>query len=263
MIQLDDVFNFPTTNNITFAPGAHSTWHRHGGMVVMVTGGVGLYQEEGKPAQILRQGDVLEIPAGVRHWHGATPDNWFSQIVIYDSTWQLQETPDQVGDDATLSDEDYSKAVAASLPASPAISSHFQSDLADLMFPVPDDPITLPTFNGPIRLANTLGTPNVAGASGLHYVVFEPGVYNAWHTHEGGQILIVTDGVGYHQIEGQPVEVLHPGDVAKCPPGVKHWHGAAPGSRFAHLAANTNPDKPGVEWFDLLPEDQYNALPKE
>ncbi|MBQ3439285.1 MAG: cupin domain-containing protein, partial [Bacteroidales bacterium] len=94
-------------------------------------------------------------------------------------------------------------------------------------------------------------------------VVFEPGVYNAWHSHAGGQVLIVTDGVGYHQIEGQPVEVLHPGDVAMCPPGVKHWHGAAPGSRFAHLAANTNPDKPGVEWFDLPPEEEYNKLPKE
>ena len=47
------------------------------------------------------------------------------------------------------------------------------------------------------------------------------------------------------------------------PPGVKHWHGAAPGSRFAHLAANTNPDKPGVEWFDLLPQEDYEKLPKE
>ena len=47
---------------------------------------------------------------------------------------------------------------------------------------------------------------------------------------------------------------------AMCPPGVKHWHGATPGSRFAHLAANTNPDKPGVDWFDLLPEEEYNKL---
>ena len=254
MIQLDDVFNFPTTNNITFAPGAHSTWHRHGGMVVMVTGGIGLYQEEGKPAQILRQGDVLEIPAGVRHWHGATPDNWFSQIVIYDSAWHYDEGLYDDGDN-TLSDEQYNKIV---------MEEYQHQDLQDgLLFATPDAPITLPTFNGPIRLANTLGTPNVADAPGLHYVVFEPGVYNAWHTHAGGQILIVTDGVGYHQIEGQPVEVLHPGDVAKCPPGVRHWHGAAPGCRFAHLAANTNPDKPGVEWFDLLPEEEYNALPTE
>ena len=82
LINVDSVFNFPQTNVVTFCPGAHSSWHRHGGMVVLVTDGVGLYQEEGKPAQILRRGDVLQIPAGVRHWHGATKDNWFSQVVI-------------------------------------------------------------------------------------------------------------------------------------------------------------------------------------
>ena len=252
MIQLDDVFNFPATNNITFAPGAHSTWHRHGGMVVMVTGGVGLYQEEGKPAQILRQGDVLEIPAGVRHWHGATKDNWFSQTVIYDTAWQPEAHTDE---DNTLSDEEYNNAQL--------VEYVHQTPKEGLLFATPEKSVTLPTFNGPIWLGNTLDAPNVAGAPALHYVVFEPGVYNAWHSHAGGQVLICTDGVGYHQIEGQPVEVLHPGDVAKCPPGVKHWHGAAPGSRFAHLAGNTNPDRPGVEWFDLLPEEEYQKLPKE
>ena len=106
MIQPDTVFNFPATNNITFDPGAHCTWHRHGGMVILVTGGVGLYQEEDKPAQILRKDDVLQIPAGMRHWHGATKDNWFSQVVIYDAAWRY-ETP--VDEDNTLSDEEYNK----------------------------------------------------------------------------------------------------------------------------------------------------------
>ena len=92
LISVDSVFNFPQTNVVTFGPAAHSSWHRHGGMVVLVTDGVGLYQEEGKPAQILRRGDVLQIPAGVRHWHGATKDNWFSQVVIYDSAWKPAET---------------------------------------------------------------------------------------------------------------------------------------------------------------------------
>ena len=254
MIQPDTVFNFHATNNITFAPGAHSTWHRHGGMVVLVTGGVGLYQEEGKPAQILRKGDVLQIPAGVRHWHGATKDNWFSQIVIYDAAWRSDTLVDK---DNTLYDEDYLAAISDARSESGMTGNNLS------MFPAPKETLSLPTFNGPIHLANTLDAPNVAGCPGLHNVVFEPGVYNAWHSHAGGQVLIVTDGIGYHQIEGQPVEVLRPGDVAMCPPGVKHWHGAAPGSRFAHLAANTNPDKPGVEWFDLLPEEEYNKLPKE
>ncbi len=252
LIRTDTVFNFPATNSITFAPGAHSTWHRHGGMVVMVTGGVGYYQEDGKPAQILRKGDILEIPAGVRHWHGATPDNWFSQIVIYDSAWQPDAREEE---DNTLSDADYKNVTAVEYAHTPGLD--------EMMFPAPEQAITLPTFNGPVHLGNTLEASNVAGCPSIHNVIFEPGVYNAWHSHAGGQVLIVTDGIGYHQIEGQPVEVLHPGDVALCPPGVKHWHGAAPGSRFAHLAANANPDKPGVEWFDLLPEEEYNKLPKE
>ena len=74
----------------------------------------------------------------------------------------------------------------------------------------------------------------------------------------------MTDGIGYHQIEGQPVEVLHPGDVVMCPPDVKHWHGASANSRFAHLAAGTNPDKPAVVWTDtMLSKEEYDNLPKE
>ena len=48
----------------------------------------------------------------------------------------------------------------------------------------------------------------------MHYVVIPEGIYNAWHSHEGGQILIVTDGTGYHQIKGGQAEELHVGDVA-------------------------------------------------
>lgn len=253
LITLDSVFHFPQTNVVTFAPGSHSGWHRHGGMVVLVCDGVGFYQEEGKPAQVLRRGDVLQIPAGVRHWHGATQDNWFSQMVIYDMNWKPSVTHSD-GDD-TVTDEYYNG-------LEPVEYAHHTA-IDGLMFDAPDSTMSLPTFNGPIRLANTLASDNVAGCPGLHYVVFEPDVINAWHTHAGGQVLIVTDGVGYHQIEGQPVEVLHPGDVAMCPPGVKHWHGAAPNSRFAHLAANTNPDKPGVEWFGILSKEEYDKLPKE
>ena len=254
LISVDSVFNFPQTNVVTFGPAAHSSWHRHGGMVVLVTDGVGLYQEEGKPAQILRRGDVLQIPAGVRHWHGATKDNWFSQVVIYDSAWKPSETYND--SDNSISDDYYN--------GLEMVEYAHQTTTDSLMFAAPDSTLSLPTFNGPIRLANTVDAPNVAGAPGLHYVVFEPGVINAWHTHPGGQILIATDGIGYHQIEGQPVEVLHPGDVVMCPPNVKHWHGAAANSRFAHLAVGTNPDRPAVVWSDeMLSKEEYERLPKE
>ena len=71
-------------------------------MVILVTGGEGLYQAEGQPPRLLRMGDVLEIPAGTGHWHGATKDSWFSQMVIYDNAWKDAETRKE---DDTLSDE--------------------------------------------------------------------------------------------------------------------------------------------------------------
>lgn len=69
--------------NVTFAPGARNNWHAHKvGQVLLVTGGNGWYQEEGKPAQLLEIGDVVNIPANVRHWHGATKDSWFVHLAM-------------------------------------------------------------------------------------------------------------------------------------------------------------------------------------
>src|SRR6188768_1368888 len=59
-------------------------------------------------------------------------------------------------------------------------------------------------------------------------VYFEPGARSNWHIHPSGQILIITDGVGYHQIKGQPRQTLKKGDIVQCPPNVEHWHGASP-----------------------------------
>ena len=60
MIQKDDTYHFPSTNHITFEPGARSSWHSHGGMILLATGGIGYYQEEGKPAQILRKAEEAQ-----------------------------------------------------------------------------------------------------------------------------------------------------------------------------------------------------------
>ncbi|MDP4189103.1 MAG: cupin domain-containing protein [Bacteroidota bacterium] len=69
--------------NVTFEPGCRNNWHVHaGGQILLVTGGRGYYQEEGKPAQELHPGDVVQIPAGVKHWHGAAPDSWFVHLAI-------------------------------------------------------------------------------------------------------------------------------------------------------------------------------------
>jgi quercetin dioxygenase-like cupin family protein len=90
-------------------------------------------------------------------------------------------------------------------------------------------------------------------------VTFEPGSRNNWHTHPGGQILIATEGIGYYQEKGKPIQLLHKGDVVKIPPGLEHWHGASPGSAFTHLAINTNTQIGIVEWLGRVTDEEYNS----
>ena len=70
--------------NVTFEPGCRNNWHIHhgGGQILLCTAGTGWYQEEGKPAQSLKPGDVVNIPAGVNHWHGAAKDSWFAHVAL-------------------------------------------------------------------------------------------------------------------------------------------------------------------------------------
>ena len=69
---------------VTFEPGCRNNWHIHreGYQILLVTGGEGWYQEDGKTAQLLKTGDVVVIHDGVKHWHGATQDSWFVHIAI-------------------------------------------------------------------------------------------------------------------------------------------------------------------------------------
>ena len=74
-------------SNVTFEPGCRNNWHIHhaksgGGQILICVAGRGWYQEEGKPARALRPGDVVNIPAGVKHWHGAAADSWFSHLAL-------------------------------------------------------------------------------------------------------------------------------------------------------------------------------------
>jgi quercetin dioxygenase-like cupin family protein len=89
-------------------------------------------------------------------------------------------------------------------------------------------------------------------------VYFEPGARSNWHTHPAGQILIITDGVGYHQIKGQSRQTIKKGDVVKCPPNVEHWHGASPDSGMQQLYILPNTEKGIVEWQQPVPDSVYN-----
>ncbi|WP_225875413.1 MULTISPECIES: cupin domain-containing protein [Chryseobacterium] len=89
-------------------------------------------------------------------------------------------------------------------------------------------------------------------------VYFEPGARSHWHSHPAGQILIITDGIGYHQIEGKEIEIIKKGDVIKCPPNVRHWHGASADVGLQQLYIIPNTEKGIVEWNEAVTDEQYS-----
>lgn len=104
---------------------------------------------------------------------------------------------------------------------------------------------------------NMLSTERVT----IGNVTFEPGCRNNWHIHhKGGQILLCTAERGYYQEWGKEAQELHPGDVVNIPPEVKHWHGAAKDSWFAHLAVEVPAEGASNEWLEVVNEEDYEKL---
>jgi len=119
-----------------------------------------------------------------------------------------------------------------------------------------------------INSANFTGTVwlNMMGAtdSALHVsygnVTFEPKARTNWHSHPGGQLLLITGGKGYYQALGEPARLLRKGDNVEIPPNVVHWHGAAPDSEFSHIAVSLNTDKGGAVWLKPVTEEEYGGI---
>lgn len=111
-------------------------------------------------------------------------------------------------------------------------------------------------FTGAVRVDPLFSAHAPSTASGA-YVTFEPGARSAWHTHPKGQVLVVTAGVGRVQRWGGPVQELHPDDVVWTPPGVKHWHGAAPTTAMTHMAIQEAADGKSVAWLEQVSDEQY------
>ena len=95
-------------------------------------------------------------------------------------------------------------------------------------------------------------------------VTFEPGTRNNWHIHHakkgGGQVLIVTAGSGWYQLEGKPAVSLNPGDAVVIPANVKHWHGAKKDSWFSHIAFEAPGEGMSNEWLEPVSDEEYNKL---
>ncbi|MDT0607621.1 cupin domain-containing protein [Croceitalea rosinachiae] len=106
---------------------------------------------------------------------------------------------------------------------------------------------------------NMLAAPDSLNTMYAGLVTFEPAARTNWHSHPAGQILIVTQGEGYYQEEGKPKRILRIGETIKCLPNIKHWHGAAPNSEFAHIAISSR-DKGPTQWFKPVLDEEYNGI---
>ena len=89
-------------------------------------------------------------------------------------------------------------------------------------------------------------------------VYFEPGARSNWHTHPSGQILIITDGVGYYQEKGQPGRTMKKGDVIKCSPNVMHWHGASRDTGLYQMYILPKTENGIVQWLQPVTDEEYN-----
>lgn len=102
LVPQDETGNY-SIGNVTFEPGCRNNWHTHpAGQILLVTDGEGYYQERDKPAKSLTKGDVVVIPSGIEHWHGATKNSSLTHIAITNIT---KEGP--VNWLAPVTDEEY------------------------------------------------------------------------------------------------------------------------------------------------------------
>jgi quercetin dioxygenase-like cupin family protein len=113
-------------------------------------------------------------------------------------------------------------------------------------------------FTGSVRV-HPLFPANEPSRTSGGAVTFEPGARSAWHTHPLGQTLVVTAGAGRVQRWGGPIEEIRPGDVIWTPPGVKHWHGAAPTTAMTHIAIQEALNSKNVDWMEKVSDEQYRA----
>ena len=112
-------------------------------------------------------------------------------------------------------------------------------------------------FTGQSYLANLSTDKNLP----VYNVTFAHGAHTVWHIHHGScQVLVAESGRGYYQIWGEAPQVLLPGMTATIPAGVKHWHGAAPGASFQHVALMRQRDGISTEWFEPVDDNKFKAL---
>lgn len=114
-------------------------------------------------------------------------------------------------------------------------------------------------FTGKVRVVGLFADAAPSRVTGGQ-VTFEPGARTAWHTHPLGQTLIVTSGTGRIRFWGGPIQEIKAGDVIAIPAGIKHWHGASPGSSMTHIAIQEQAGGETADWLEKVSDEQYGAV---
>ncbi len=138
------------------------------------------------------------------------------------------------------------------------IRSSAGNQIANAIFPK-GQRITNDHFTGSVWVEMLVTEEEVFG-SRIGNVTFEPGARTNWHSHPGGQILLVTNGAGYYQEQGGPIQLLRRGDVVEIGPDVVHWHGATPSGEFTHVAVVTNSLEGNTVWLQRVTDEEYNKF---
>jgi len=106
---------------------------------------------------------------------------------------------------------------------------------------------------------NELSNPDSILNYSIAIATYAPSAKLDWHIHPAGQTLLITEGIGYYQEKGKPIQIVHKGDVIKCLPGVAHWHGASPGSSFAYIAVTPAQNGKTI-WLQRVTDEEYHAV---
>ena len=122
----------------------------------------------------------------------------------------------------------------------------------------PDPPPPPGHFTGTVHINRIVKNPHPPSRTASLSVTFEPGARSWWHTHPLGQTLLITDGAGWVQRDGEPPDPVNPGDVIWIPANVKHWHGAKSNTTMTHIAIQEQ-DRPGhdADWNEEVSDKGY------
>jgi quercetin dioxygenase-like cupin family protein len=113
-------------------------------------------------------------------------------------------------------------------------------------------------FSGDVQVDMLFPGNDTAHYSGA-YVTFAPGARTAWHRHPAGQHMIVTDGIALIGTRDGRILRVKAGDTVWCPPGIEHWHGAAPDAPMTHLVITGDLDGQNVVWKEKVSDAQYRG----